>query len=217
MVESRVERRLAAILAADVVGYSRMMGADEAGTLARLKSLRVELIDPMVAEYGGRVVKTMGDGLLIEFPSAVDAVQHAVEMQNAIARRNADIPDGQELQFRIGINIGDVIVDGGDIYGDGINVAARLEEIAEPGGIAVSGMVYESVRNRLGVAFEARASSRSRTSPTRFGSTGSRKRWRNPRTRPRRQRTRFSASRRSPCCPSPTCRAMRNRTISPTG
>ncbi|MEE8332585.1 MAG: adenylate/guanylate cyclase domain-containing protein, partial [Alphaproteobacteria bacterium] len=151
MAKDRVERRLAAILVADVVGYSRLMGNDEAGTLTRLKSLRAELIDPKIAEYGGRIVKTTGDGILVEFPSAVDAVQHAVDMQDAIARRNADIADDQRLEFRIGINIGDVIVDGEDIFGDGVNVAARLEEMAEPGGISVSGMIYENVRNRLDV------------------------------------------------------------------
>lgn len=154
MAEHRVERRLAAILIADVVGYSRLMGGDEAGTLARLKSLRAEVIDPKIAEFGGRLVKTTGDGMLVEFPSAVDAVQHAVDMQDAIARRNIDIPEDQRLQFRIGINIGDVIVDGDDIFGDGVNVAARLEELAEPGGISVSGMIYENVRNRLDVAFD---------------------------------------------------------------
>jgi len=156
MAEGRVERRLAAILAADVVGYSRLMGEDEAGTLARLKSLRAEAIDPKVAAYGGRIVKSMGDGLLIEFPSAVDAVGLAVEMQADIAGRNAGVPEERRLRFRIGINIGDVIVDGGDIFGDGVNVAARLEEQAEPGGILVSGLVQESVRNRLEVAFEDR-------------------------------------------------------------
>jgi len=153
VAEERVQRRLAAILAADVVGYSRLMGQDEAGTLARLKVLRGELIDPKVTEYGGRIVKTTGDGVLIEFPSAVDAVQHAVDIQGDMARRNADLPEERRIRFRIGINIGDVIVDGDDIFGDGVNVAARLEEIAEPGGISVSAMVFENVRNRLDVEF----------------------------------------------------------------
>ena len=154
MTEQRVERRLAAILAADVVGYSRLMGGDETGTLARLKTLRAEVLDPKTAEYGGRIVKTTGDGVLIEFPSAVNAVQCAFDVQREVARQGATDPEDRRIELRIGINIGDVIIDGGDIYGDGVNVAARLEEAAEPGGISVSGMVHESVRNRVDVAFE---------------------------------------------------------------
>lgn len=154
MAEERVQRRLAAILAADVVGYSRLMELDEAGTLATLKAVRVELIDPKVSEYSGRIVNTTGDGILIEFPSAVDAVEHAVDIQQALAHRNIGVSELQQFQLRIGINIGDVIIDDGDIFGDGVNVAARLEGLAEPGGISVSGMVYESVRNRLDVVFD---------------------------------------------------------------
>ena len=128
MSEGRVERRLAAILAADVAGYSRLMGADEEGTLARAarRSAR-ELVDPKIAEHRGRIVKTTGDGLLVEFASVVDAVRCAVEVQRAMAERNADVPAEQRIEFRIGINLGDIIIDDGDIYGDGVNVAARLE------------------------------------------------------------------------------------------
>ena len=147
MAEKRVQRRLAAILAADVVGYSRMMGADETGTLRRLNVLRGEVLHPKVEEYGGRVVKTTGDGTLIEFPSAVDAVQHAVEVQQEIARRNAELTDDEPIRVRIGINVGDVIVEDDDIFGDGVNVAARLESLADPGGICVSDSVFHQVQD----------------------------------------------------------------------
>ncbi|HEV2333898.1 MAG TPA: adenylate/guanylate cyclase domain-containing protein [Stellaceae bacterium] len=150
----RVERRLAAILAADVAGYSRLMGQDEAGTLARLRTHRRELIDPKVAEHKGRVVKTTGDGILTEFPSVVEAVACAVAVQQGMAERNAVTPEERRIIFRVGINLGDVIVDDGDIHGDGVNVAARLEGIAEPGGICVSAVVHEQVRGRLNCAFD---------------------------------------------------------------
>jgi adenylate cyclase len=147
-------RKLAAIISADVVGYSRLMGADEAGTLAALKKHRRELIDPKIAEHEGRIVKTTGDGLLIEFPSVVEAVQCAVEMQRAICDRNADVPAVHRIEFRVGINLGDIIIDGDDIHGDGVNVAARLEGLAEPNGICVSRVVRDQVRDKLDVAFE---------------------------------------------------------------
>jgi adenylate cyclase len=150
----RVERRLAAILAADVAGYSRLMGEDEEGTLARLKALRRELIDPEIAEHKGRIVKTTGDGILIEFPSVVEAVACALAVQRGMAARNGDTPDGQRIAFRVGINLGDIILDEGDIFGDGVNIAARLEALAEPGGICVSRIVRDQVRDRLDVAFE---------------------------------------------------------------
>lgn len=156
MAEERVQRRLAAVVAADVVGYSKMMGRDEAGTLARLKALRAEFLHPKVAEYGGRIVKTTGDGTLIEFPSAVDAVSHAVDVQRGMAERNANLPEDQRIQMRIGINVGDIIIDQDDIFGDGVNVAARLEALAEPGGICVSARVREYVREQLGVTFDDR-------------------------------------------------------------
>jgi adenylate cyclase len=149
-----MERRLAAILAADVVGYSRLMGADEAGTLNRLKALRQEHIEPCIDEHRGRLVKLMGDGALIEFASAVDAVECAIAVQACVAARNRDLPERERLEFRIGINIGDVIVEGDDIYGDGVNIAARLEGLAEPGGVCVSGVVRDSVKNKLEAGFE---------------------------------------------------------------
>ena len=148
----RVERRLAAILAADVAGYSRLMGLDEAGTLARMRELRRELIDPAVTEHKGRIVKTTGDGLLIEFPSVVEAVACAVTVQRGMVERNAAVPEAQRIEFRIGINSGDIIVEDGDIHGDGVNVAARLEALAEPSGICVSRVVRDQVRDRLNVA-----------------------------------------------------------------
>src|SRR5712675_3367860 len=132
-------RRLTAILAADVAGYSRLMGADEEGTHERLKAHLGELVDPKIKEYRGRTVKNTGDGMLVEFPSVVDAVRCAVEIQYGMIDRNADIPDDKRINFRIGINLGDVIVEPGDIFGDGVNIAARLEALAEPGGIASQG------------------------------------------------------------------------------
>src|SRR5438477_2157221 len=154
MAEERVERRLTAILAADVAGYSRLMGTDEEGTLAALKTLRREVADPKIKEHRGRIVKTTGDGLLVEFASVVDAVRCAVEVQREMAARNADVPAERRIEFRIGINLGDIISDDNDIYGDGVNVAARLEAFAEPGGICVSRVVRDQVRDKLDVAFE---------------------------------------------------------------
>ncbi|QDW40906.1 adenylate/guanylate cyclase domain-containing protein [Bradyrhizobium sp. KBS0727] len=143
------ERRLAAVLAADMVGFSRLMEADETGTLARLKTHRIELIDPAITKNRGRIIKTTGDGLLVEFHSVVDAVLCAAEVQRRMARRNADVAPARWMQFRIGINLGDVIVDGNDIFGDGVNVASRLEVLAESGGICVSGAVRDQVGDRL--------------------------------------------------------------------
>jgi TolB-like protein len=147
-------RRLAAILAADVAGYSRLMGADEEGTLERLKALRRELLDPKMAEHHGRIVKTTGDGLLAEFPSVVDAVRCALEIQCGMAERNTAVPEGKHIDFRIGVNLGDIILDDGDIFGDGVNIAARLEALAEPGGICLGGAAHEQVRDKLDVVFE---------------------------------------------------------------
>ena len=132
MAEARLDRRLAAILAADVSGYSRLMGADEEGTLAALKACRPELLDPKIAEHRGRIVKTTGDGALVEFASAVDAVRCATDIQRAMTDRNVDTPEYQRITFRIGINVGDIINDEGDIYGDGVNIAARIESLAWP-------------------------------------------------------------------------------------
>ncbi len=153
MAEQRVERRLAAILAADVVGYSRLIGADEQGTLDQLSLLRAELIDPKIAEHRGRIVKTTGDGLLVEFGSVVDGLRCANEWQHDMAARNAGAGDGR-IEFRIGINVGDIVVEHGDIFGDGVNVAARLETLAEPGGICVSARVQEDAAGRLDLGFE---------------------------------------------------------------
>ena len=149
-----VTRRLAAILAADVAGYSRLMGEDEEGTHDALKELRREVVDPKIDEHRGRIVKTTGDGLLVEFASVVDAVRCAVAIQRRMAERNTTIAVGRQIAFRIGINLGDVIIDEGDIYGDGVNVAARLEALAEPGGICLSAAAHEQVRDRLDIAFD---------------------------------------------------------------
>ena len=152
--QGRVERRLAAILAADVAGYSRLIEADEEGTLGRLRALRSQIIDPKIAGHKGRIVKTTGDGLLVEFASVVDALRCAAEVQAAIAENNAPIPPDRRIEFRIGINVGDIVVEDGDIFGDGVNVAARLEALAAPGGICVSARVQEDAAGRLGLAFE---------------------------------------------------------------
>jgi TolB-like protein/class 3 adenylate cyclase/tetratricopeptide (TPR) repeat protein len=145
----RVKRRLAAVLAADVAGYSRLMGSNEEGTLARLKAVRKTLVDPAIASHRGRIVKTTGDGLLIEFASAVDAVRSAVEVQRKMAEQNAAVPQDQRIEFRIGIHVGDIIFDDNDIFGDGVNIAARLEGIAEPGGVCISDDAYRQVRGKV--------------------------------------------------------------------
>lgn len=149
-----MERRLTTILAADMVGYSRLMAADELDTLASLKALRTEIMEPKTDEYHGRIVKLMGDGTLMEFGSVVDSVNFAIDVQRAFAKCNVDVPEDRRIEFRIGINIGDVLVEGDDIYGDGVNVAARLEGLAEPGGIRISGTVFEHTRNKLNIKFE---------------------------------------------------------------
>jgi adenylate cyclase len=146
-------RRLAAILAADVAGYSRLMGADEEGTLERLKALRRELLDPRIAVHHGRIIKTTGDGTLVEFASVVDAVRCAVEVQQAMPERNASVGPESRIELRIGINLGDVIVEGDDLYGDGVNIAARLEGIAEPGGICISDDAFRQVRGKVEAEF----------------------------------------------------------------
>jgi TolB-like protein/class 3 adenylate cyclase/Tfp pilus assembly protein PilF len=150
----RVERHLAAVLAADVAGYSRLMERDEVGTLARLTALRRGLVEPLVAEHGGRIVKLMGDGTLCEFASVVDAVACAVRVQEGFAERQADVPERERIALRVGVNLGDVIVEDGDIYGDGVNVAARLEQMAEPGSVLVSGTAYDQVEGKLDLPFE---------------------------------------------------------------
>src|SRR5262244_1132202 len=147
-------RRLAAILAADVAGYSRLMGEDEEGTHGRLKAHLRELVDPKIAEHRGRTVKNTGDGFLAEFASVVDGVRCAAEIQRGMAARNSGTPPEKRIEFRIGINLGDVIVEAEDIFGDGVNVAARLEALAEPGGICLSGTVHDHIGDRLPFAFE---------------------------------------------------------------
>jgi adenylate cyclase len=154
MTNDVLSRRLAVIVAADVVGFSRLMEADEAGTLAQLKSIRKELIDPKIAEHRGRLVKTTGDGLLMEFSSVTDGVQSAIEIQEALAERNRTVPTDRRLLFRMGINLGEIITEGEDIYGTGVNVAARLESLADPGGICVSASVHEQIQSLQGLGFE---------------------------------------------------------------
>ena len=149
LTAGRVERRLAAVLAADVAGYSRLMGSDEEGTLARLKAVRKALVDPTIASHRGRIVKTTGDGMLVEFASAVDAARCAVEVQRGMAGQNADVPQDVRIEFRIGIHVGDIIIDDNDIFGDGVNIAARLEGIAEPGGVCMSNDAYRQVRGKV--------------------------------------------------------------------
>ena len=154
LATERVERRLAAILAADVAGYSRLMGADEEGTHERLKAHLRQLVDPKIKEHRGRIVKNTGDGMLVEFASVVDAVRCAAEIQRGMIDRNADTPEDKRISFRIGINLGDVIVEPEDIFGDGVNIAARLETLAEPGGICTSRVVRDQIRDKLPYAFE---------------------------------------------------------------
>jgi TolB-like protein/Tfp pilus assembly protein PilF len=149
------QRRLAAILAADVAGYSRLMAGDETGTLAQLKRLRAEVIDPRISEFQGRIVGSAGDSLLVEFPSAVNAVEYAVQVQESLARQNSTLPEDRRMAFRIGVNVGDVIAEGDTIYGDGVNIAARLEKLAEPGGICIGSSVYDQVKGKLPYRYES--------------------------------------------------------------
>ncbi len=149
-------RRLAAILAADVVGYSGLMERDETGTLATLKAHRAELVDPKIAKHDGRIVKLMGDGALVEFASVVEAVECAVEIQRDMPERNAEVPEDKRIVFRIGIHLGDVIVEGDDIYGEGVNIAARLEGLAEPGGICISGQAFDQVETKIDLGYRDR-------------------------------------------------------------
>jgi len=149
-----MERRLAAILAADVVGYTRLMEADEVGTLAALKARRQDILRPLLAKHHGRVVKVTGDGVLVEFASVLNAVQCGVQLQDAMDSANAELPEDRHIVLRVGINLGDIIVEGGDIYGDGVNIAARLEAAAAPGTVLISGKVREEVASKLGLAFD---------------------------------------------------------------
>ena len=149
MGEARAERRLTAILAADVAGYSRLMGLDEEGTLAALKTLFSSLLGPKIAAHRGRIAKTMGDGVLAEFASAVDAMRCAIDIQRGVAEQNAGVPDDRRIELRIGVNVGDIIFDGGDIFGDGVNVAARIQTLAEPGTICLSEFAYQQIKGKI--------------------------------------------------------------------
>ena len=153
LTDKRVERRLAAVMAADIAGYSRLMGADEEGTLGKLKALRKTLVDPKIVEHRGRIVKTTGDGMLVEFASAVDAARCAVEIQRDMAAQNADVPQNSRIEFRIGIHVGDIIIDDNDIFGDGVNIAARLEGIAEPGGVCISDDAHRQIRGKVDFSY----------------------------------------------------------------
>jgi adenylate cyclase len=152
MATARLERRLSAILAADVVGYSRLMERDEAGTFERLKRLRKDLIEPVLERYGGRFVDLKGDGAIVEFGSVISAVEAAVEIQRAMLAQDPDLPESERIRYRIGINLGDVIIDGDTIYGDGVNVAARIESLCEPGGVWLSRSVYNQVKGKVDLA-----------------------------------------------------------------
>ena len=169
MSSEHVERRLAAILAVDVAGYSRLMGDDEEGTLAQLKSIRKTLVDPAIASHRGRIVKTTGDGMLVEFASAVDAVRSAVEVQRSMAEQNAAVPQDQRIEFRVGIHVGDIIFDDNDIFGDGVNIAARLEGISEPGGVCISDDAYRQVRGKVEMACDDMGPQSLKILPSRCG------------------------------------------------
>jgi class 3 adenylate cyclase len=213
-------RRLAAILAADVAGYSRLMGVDEEGTHERLQAHRRELVEPKIGEHSGRVVKNTGDGMLAEFPSVVDAVRCAVELQRAMTEHETGITEDRRIRFRIGINLGDVIVEDDDIFGDGVNVTARLEALAEPGGICISRVVRDQIRDKLSNAFEDLASRVSRTSLARCGSMRCERkpsRWHHELQPLRRPPSLLRRAYRSLCCPSPTSATIRSRNTSRTG
>jgi class 3 adenylate cyclase len=164
-----MDRRLAAVMFADVVGYARLVGEDEPGTLSALKAQLREVVEPKVLEHKGRIVRFIGDGILVEFPSVVEATASAFELQTALAQRNATLPPSRRLLYRIGINLGDIIIDGSDLYGDGVNVAARLEAIAEPGGIAISASVYEQVKGKLPLAWQSMGAMRFKNVRERVG------------------------------------------------
>jgi adenylate cyclase len=217
MAEERVNRKLAAILTADVVGYSRLMGTDEAGTLAALKRHREAIFDPAVAAHKGRIVKLIGDGVIAEFGSVIDAVSCAVSVQ-----RSSATPDQSASQpiivLRIGINVGDIIIEGDDIYGEGVNIAARLEPLAEPGGICVSSIVNESVGNRIDVRFQdgGEISVKNIDRPIRVWKWHPARRSPPPPDPIPPVQGRTAVLPRSPSCRSPTCQAIRSRNTSPT-
>jgi class 3 adenylate cyclase len=197
MAEEHARRRLAAILAADVVGYSRLMEQDEAGTLELLKARRRTVLQPIVSQHEGRIFKITGDGVLVEFASAVNAVRCAISLQTSMAASNGDLPSERQILLRIGVSLGDVIVEGSDLYGDGVNVAARLEALAEPGGIVVSGTAFDHVRNKIRHPSTISDCRRSRISPSLCAFTVCRARRRGPESQ---RRGPQPTGRRSPCC-----------------
>ena len=207
-----VERKLAAIFAADIAGYSRLMARDEVGTLARLKACRV-IIDELIASHRGRIFNTAGDSVVADFASVVDAVQCAVAVQAAIATEDAGGTTEEPMQFRIGVHVGDIMVDGENLLGDGVNIAARLESLAEPGTICVSAVARDQIGNKLPLAFDDLGEQQIKTSPRRSGSIGCELK---PRWHGRLRCCLYLISRRSRCCRSRTCRATRSRNISPT-
>ena len=210
-------RKIAAILVADIVGYSRLAGADEDRTLARLRALRSDLIDPTIAVHHGRIVKRTGDGSLIEFRSVVDAVRCAIEVQTGLDERNVGVPPERRIEFRVGIHLGDVVEESdGDLMGDGVNIAARLESIAAPGAICLSEDAYRQVKGRLDLAIAISARSSSRTSPSRSGSIHSKSAsppWQSPR-QPQRPKNPPRRASRSSSCRSPISAAIPSRSIS---
>ena len=211
-------RRLAAILAIDVVGYSRLMGEDEAGTARAVREHR-EAARPIVAGLGGRIVKTTGDGLLLEFPSVVAAVECAIAIQKLMVERNAETPEAKRIVYRIGVNLGDVLIEGDDILGDGVNIAARLEGICEPGGVLISGTAYDHVRGRIDADFVDLGEKTSRTSRGRCGSMRSilARKVQRPRPRLPSPASKGRRASRSSSCRSPISAATRSRSISSTG
>jgi len=221
LATGRIERRLAAILATDVVGYSRLMEADEEGTQEHLKILLRQLVNPKIKEHRGRIVKNTGDGMLVEFGSVVDAVRCAVDMQCRMIDRNVELSEDKRISFRIGVNLGDVIVESEDIFGDGVNIAARLEALAEPGGICASRVVYEEVAGKLDVTFEdmGEQSIKNIARPVRVYRIvlGERVGLSEPAKGHQGNRSSgCQTSLRLRCCRSRTCRATPNRNTSPT-
>ncbi|MGA7667514.1 MAG: adenylate/guanylate cyclase domain-containing protein [Pseudolabrys sp.] len=222
MAEDRVDRRLAAIFAGDIAGYSRLMGVDEEGTLRQLKAHRKELVDPKITEHRGRIVKTTGDGMLVEFVSVVDAVRCGVDIQRGMAERNSGLPADKRIEFRIGINVGDIISDSNDIYGDGVNVAARLEALADPGGIMVSRTVHDQVRDKLSFGFKDMGEQPVKNIARPIGvyqvsliENTHRSQSKTPKLPPRRK-SQAPIARQSPYCRSPISAATPSRNTSPT-
>ena len=213
MSEERIQRRLAAILAADVVGYSRLMEVDEAGTLATLKARRKAVLEPLVTKHQGRVFKVSGDGVLVEFASAVNAVQCAVDLQQASPLANGRSPEDRHIVLRIGVNLGDVMVEGSDLYGDGVNIAARLEALAEPGGVLVSGTAHDHIKSKIKVGFDdlGPQNLKNIAEPVRAYRVSA-----TPAAASFPPKAHFRTSPPSPSCRLRTCPVIRSRSIFPT-